>query len=201
MPIMTVRHFTEADIPVRTELLREPHFQANLTDFAVSEPDDGLTAWQLRTITEEHATKRIFTICGPRGDVVGFAWITSIDWRSQCCELSFGMLPRYRGGLGALAVAAAHQYLRAELNMAVITNQVLDHNQMLHSETSLAAHQQVTCVRDSFTVGEWRNACYWTFTEADDQARQEQAEARRREVAERIRSARPAPPKAPEHRS
>jgi RimJ/RimL family protein N-acetyltransferase len=189
MPIMTVRHFTEADIPIRTELLREPHFQANLTDFAVSTADDGLVAGQRRTIEEQHRTKRIFTICGPRGDVVGFAWITSIDWRSQCCELSFGVLPRYRGGLGALAVAAAHQYLRAELNMRVIVNQVLDHNRMLHSPESLAAHQQVTCVRDSYTVGQWRAACYWTFTEADDQARQAQAESRRREVAERIRSA------------
>jgi Acetyltransferase (GNAT) domain len=190
MPIMTVRHFTEADIPVRTALLREPRFQANLTDFAVSTADDGLAASQRRTIEEQHRTKRIFTICGPHGDLVGFAWITSIDWRSQCCELSFGVLPRYRGGLGALAVAAAHQYVRRELNMRVIVNQVLDHNRMLHSAQSLAEHQQVICTRDSYTVGEWRAACYWTFTEADDRAFHERAGARRREVAERIRSAR-----------
>jgi RimJ/RimL family protein N-acetyltransferase len=187
MTMMTVRHFTEADIPLRTALLRESHFQANLTDFAVSTDDDGLTDNQLSTIREQHRTKRIFTICGPRGQVVGFAWITSIDWRHQCCELSFGVLPGFRGGLGTLAVAAAHDHLRSELNMKVVVNQVLEHNRMLHSAESLAAQRRVYCDFDSYTVGRWRSACYWTFTEQDAREQREQEQARRREVADRIR--------------
>ncbi len=188
MPRMTVRHFTEADIPIRSELLREPHFQANLTDFAVSTDDDGLTANQHRTIHEDHQYKRMFTMCGPKGEIVGFSWITSIDWPSQSCELSFGVLPRFRGGLGAEAVAAAHDYLRAELNMRVIINQVFAHNTMLQSADALANSRQVLASYDTFTVGQWRSACYWTLTEADVQERQRQGQARRQELAERIRA-------------
>jgi RimJ/RimL family protein N-acetyltransferase len=183
-----IRHFTEADIPLRTALLRESRFQANLTDFAVVADDDALVANQHRTIEQEHQVKRIFTICGPKGQVAGFAWITSIDWRSQCCELSFGILPRYRGGFGAAAVAAAHAYLRAELNMRVIVNQVLEHNTMLHSADSLAAHRRIRCAHDSYTVGQWRAACYWSWTEDDVREQNSQAEDRRRAIADRIRA-------------
>lgn len=188
MRVITVRHFTEADIPIRNELQRESRFQANLTDIALSTDDDGLAAAQRRTIHEEHHTKRYFTMCGRKGQVVGFAWISSIDWRGQCCELSFGVLPRYRGGLGALAVQAAHEYLRAELNMRVVINQVLEHNTMLQSAEKLAASRQVRCDFDSYTVGEWRATCYWTLTEKDVQAYDHEEETRRRTVAERIRA-------------
>lgn len=187
MSFVTIRHFIEDDIPLRTELLRESHFQVNLTDFAVSISDDGLTANQRRTIDEEHATKRMFTLCGPQDRVVGFAWITSIDWRNQCCELSFGVLPRDRG-VGAVAAAAAHNYLRAELNMRVIVNQVLGHNTMLHSAESLTAQQRVRCDFDSYTVGGWRSAYYWTFTEEDVRAQRHEERERRRALADRIRA-------------
>ncbi|MDQ7808698.1 hypothetical protein Q5425_33610 [Amycolatopsis sp. A133] len=187
MPIVTVRHFTEEDIPLRTELLREARFTANLTDFAVGAGDDGLIARQHRTITEEHRTKRMFTLCGPRGRVMGFAWITSIDWRAQRCELSFGVLPRDRG-LGALAVYAVHKHLRDELNMRVIVNQVLTHNTMFLSAEALEAQHQVRCERDSYTVGEWRTACYWTLSDEDVRKHEASAGQRRRELAERIRA-------------
>ncbi|WP_410667787.1 GNAT family N-acetyltransferase [Amycolatopsis sp. cmx-4-68] len=187
MPIVTVRHFTEEDVPLRTELLREARFTANLTDFAVGTGDDGLTARQHRTITEEQRTKRIFTVCGPRGRVMGFAWITSIDWRAQRCELSFGVLPRDRG-LGGFAVYAVHKHLRDELNMRVIVNQVLTHNTMFLSAEALEAQHQVRCERDSYTVGEWRTACYWTLSEEDIRAHRESEGERRRELAERIRA-------------
>lgn len=188
MKYMTVRHFTEADIPIRSELLRESQFQANLTDFAVCTDDDGLIANQRRTIHEEHHVKRIFTLCGRQGQVVGFAWISSIDWRSQRCELSFGVLPRYRGGLGAVAVEAAHKYVRAELNMRVVVNQVLEHNTMLQSAERLAATRQVRCNFDSYTVGQWRAACFWSLTEHDVQAYVHEEQARRRALADRIRA-------------
>ncbi|HEX6498607.1 MAG TPA: GNAT family N-acetyltransferase [Micromonosporaceae bacterium] len=188
MSFVTVRHFTEADIPIRTELLRESRFAANLTDFAVVAADDALVANQMRTIHSEHRVKRIFTLCGPRDQVVGFAWITSIDWRSQTCELSFGILPRYRGYYGAPAVAAAHTYVRDELNMRVTVNQVLAHNTMMHSADALAAQRKVTCAYDSYTVGEWRSACYWTETDEDFQAMRARLDDRRRELAERIRA-------------
>lgn len=188
MPFMTVRHFTAEDIPLRSELLREARFQANLTDFAMSLDDDSLAANMRATIEDEHDVKRIFTICGPQGQVVGFCWITSIDWRSQCCELSFGVLPRYRSGFGFKAVEAAHEYVRAELNMRVIVNQVLEHNTMLQSAETMAQQTQVRSAHDSYTVGQWRTAHYWTLTEQDVLAARRRNLARRQEIADRVRA-------------
>jgi len=139
VPFMTVRHFTEADIPIRTELLRENKYQTNLNDFAMSADDRALADGMRRTIAEQHHTKRLFTMCGSKGQVVGFSWITSIDWRSQACELSFAVLPRYRSGFGFKAVEAAHEYLREQLHMDVIINQVLSHNTMMLSAAELEA--------------------------------------------------------------
>jgi RimJ/RimL family protein N-acetyltransferase len=188
MQVMTVRHFTEADIPARIEHMRDPDFQANLSDFAASISDGDLAASQRRTIAEEQHIARIFTICGPDGEVAGFAWISSIDWYSQCCELSFGVLPRYRGGLGALAAVALHEYLRSELNMRVVVSQVLDHNLMMQSAELVAARRQVTCPLDSYTAGEWRAAYFWAFTDADARSYPGAEQARRQALADRIRA-------------
>ena len=188
MPFMTVRHFTEADIPVRTELLRENKFQTNLNDFAMSSHDRALADGMRQTIDAEHHVKRLFTMCGSKGQVVGFSWITSIDWRSQTCELSFAVLPRYRSGFGFKAVEAAHEYLREQLHMDVIINQVLSHNTMMLSAVELDAHAQVRAEYDSYTVGEWRTACYWTVTRDDVRDRKQRDLARRQEIADRVRA-------------
>lgn len=188
MPFMTVRHFTEADIPVRTELLRENKFQTNLNDFAMSAADRELADGMRRTIESDHQVKRLFTMCGSKGQVVGFSWITSIDWRSQTCELSFAVLPRYRSGFGFKAVEAAHEYLREQLHMDVIINQVLSHNTMMLSAAELEANAQVRAEYDSYTVGQWRTACYWTVTRDDVRSRKEREWARRQEIADRVRA-------------
>lgn len=188
MPFMAVRHFTEADIPIRTELLRENKHQTNLNDFAMSADDRALADGMRRTIAEQHHTKRLFTMCGSKGQVVGFSWITSIDWRSQTCELSFAVLPRYRSGFGFKAVEAAHEYLREQLHMNVIINQVLSHNTMMLSASELEANAQVGAEYDSYTVGQWRTACYWTVTRDDVRDRKQREWARRQEITDRIRA-------------
>jgi hypothetical protein len=135
----------------------------------------------------------MFTMCDARGATVGFAWITSIDWPGQTCELSFGVLPERRGLYGAAAVDAAHAHIRAELNMRVVVNQVLEHNTMLVSADELSEQRRVRCAYDSYTVGQWRTACYWTESEQDVRRRRDQAAGRRRAIADRIRSASPRP--------
>ncbi|WP_353942648.1 GNAT family N-acetyltransferase [Streptomyces sp. HUAS MG91] len=184
----TIRHFTEADIPQRTALLREQRFRANLTDFAVVSSDEALVVNQTRTIEGEHRVKRMYAMCHPDGRTLGFAWITSIDWRSRSCELSFGVLPQYRGGYGAAAVAAMHRYIREELNMLTVINQVLVHNTMLVSAEGLAEQAQVRCSHDSFTAGEWRSSCYWTQDAEDYERSVAEHEERRRAIAARIRA-------------
>lgn len=186
---MTVRHFTESDVPMRTELLRESRFTANLTDFAVLTDTGELVERQRATIEHEQDVKRIFTVRGPRDQPIGFVWITSIDWRSQSCELSIALLPRYRGGYGLPAMAAARDYVHHELNMVTIIDQVLAHNTMLQSAELLAIRHSVRCPYDSFTVGEWRTALYWTQTREQFREDGEDMVRRRAQRRDRIMAA------------
>ncbi|TDV54811.1 GNAT family N-acetyltransferase [Actinophytocola oryzae] len=184
--IASLRHFAEEDLPLRTELLRDDKFQANLTDFATLSDTEALTASQRRTIEEEHDVKRIFSVLGTKGQVVGFVWLTSLDWRSQTCELSIAVLPRYRGAYGLAAIAAALRYIHDELNMETVINQVLAHNTMLQSQALLDSRHTVTCAYDSFTVGEWRTALFWADTREEYHATKIEFEKRRAERRDRI---------------
>jgi RimJ/RimL family protein N-acetyltransferase len=184
--IASLRHFAEEDLPLRTELLRDNKFQANLTDFATLADTDALMAGQRRTIEDEHDVKRIFTVCGTKGQPVGFVWLTSIDWRSQTCELSIAVLPRYRGTYGLAAIAAALRYVHDELNMEAIVNQVLAHNTMLQSQALLDSRHTVTCPHDSYTVGEWRTALFWADTRAEYHLSKVEFEKRRKARRDRI---------------
>jgi RimJ/RimL family protein N-acetyltransferase len=185
MSIM-LRHFAEADVPIRCDLLRDSGYQANLNDLAVGAHGDTVAEIELRTIRSEQQTRRIFTICTPDGTVMGFGWLGSIDWPNQCCELSFAMLPKYRHGFGVPAIAAVRDYLHSELNLQIVVNQVLSHNTMLQSADNLAAYRQAVCEYDSYTVGQWRTACFWTNSEQEMRA---ERETRRRERSARIRAA------------
>ncbi|HEY8980275.1 MAG TPA: GNAT family N-acetyltransferase [Streptomyces sp.] len=186
---VTIRHFTHEDVPSRSALLRDADFQANLTDFAVESEDDALDAWQRRTIDHEQHTKRIYTACRGDGEVIGFLWITSLDWRSQVCELSFALLPRFRRGFGPPAIQAARAHLHDELNMRVVIDQVLEHNTMLNSGREALERMQVRIPYDSYTVGEWRTACYWTQSAAEFRARRADELHRRADRSARIRAA------------
>lgn len=190
MRAVTVRHFTEDDVPLRVALLRDGRFQANLNDRAVVTGDDELTAAQLATLRDGQDDERVYTACGRDGQPIGFLWITTIDWRSRTCELSIAMLPRYRlSSYGPVALRVIQEHLHDELGMRVIVNQVLAHNTMLHSATALAANRTVECAHDSWTVGEWRTACYWSQTAEAFHAGVAEWERRRATTAARIAAA------------
>ena len=182
-------HFAAEDVPIRNALLRDPEFQANITDFASTVDDDELSASPLRTIAEEHDTKRIFTVRRGQGEVIGLWWITSIDWRSQSCELSFALLPRFRRAFGTHLAEAAFRYLYDELNMKVVISQVMEHNVMLHSTERLTRLRRVRSPYDQFTAGHWVTACYWTSTVEDSRDDVRDLARRRAEHAARLRAA------------
>jgi hypothetical protein len=184
--MITLRHFAESDVPIRCALLRDPRYQANINDLAVVADDDAVAQKELDTIRSQQDTRRIFTVCTENGTVVGFAWLTSLDWLSQSCELTLAILPQFRYGVGVLTNAAVRDYLHGELNLRIVVNQVLSHNTMLQSSGSLAALRRVTCEYDSYTVGQWRTACYWTNSEQELSADHERA---REERSARIRAA------------
>jgi hypothetical protein len=59
---------------------------------------------------------------------------------------------------------------------------------MLQSAESLAAASRVRCEFDSYTVGQWRTAMFWTDTEDDARIQDLKVAQRRRDLAERIRA-------------
>ncbi len=184
-----MRHFELSDIPVRSALLRDGRVLANINDDALNQADDQLAEGQRRTVEEQHHTKLIYTVCMPDGSTIGFCWLTSIDWRSRSCELSFALLPEYRIGLGSALVPEAREFMFRELNMRTMINQVLDHNTMLLSTGDQRELSQVTCDYDSYTVGEFRRARYWSRTVEQCVAEAEEFRRRRAERRERILAA------------
>jgi len=188
MRALTVRHFTEADVPLRTAVLREQRFGSNLTDWALVADVEEVQAHQRRLLARAQETVRIYCACRGDGEVVGFLWITDVDWRAQTCELSVAMLPRYRVGFGTLAVIAAQHHLYGELNIRVVVHRVLEHNTMLNSRDRLATTSQVRCDHDSYTVGEFRTALMWTQTAEDFHANLDRLPNRRDELGARIRA-------------
>lgn len=184
---LTIRHFTGADVPLRTALMRDPDFQANIADIAALAGDDELAKIQLRTIAEEQDTKRIFTVC--RGDeVVGFWWLSAIDWPGRTGELSFALLPRFRHFLGLHLIEEAQGYLHDELNIEVIVDRVLEHNVMLHSRSRLAHLSAVRAEYNQFTTGRWCTILCWTRTAKEFRVQDREIAVRRAERAGRIRA-------------
>jgi hypothetical protein len=184
---VTVRHFTAEDVPIRSALLRDPQFQANITDVASRTMDDELAASQLRTIAEEQNTKQIFTVCRRGDEIIGFFWISHIDWRSQSCELSLALLPKFRRAFGLLLVQAALRHLYDELNMQVVIDQVLEHNVMLLSESTVAERSQIRSIYNQFTDGRWVTACAWSNA-VEESWREPNFDRQRAKRAARIRT-------------
>lgn len=166
-----VRHFTEADVPVRTALLLDAAVLANLNGDAATRSVEELHAAQVATIRTGQHDKMILTAETAKGRVLGFLWLTSIDWRSRSCEASIAMLPDARFGMGALAFDAMSDFVFDDLNMLVVVNQVLAHNTMMQSSADVEGRAQVTSPYDCYTSGAFRTSQYWTETAEQYRAR------------------------------
>ncbi|MGQ0838599.1 GNAT family N-acetyltransferase [Actinokineospora sp.] len=185
---LTIRHFTPADVPLRTALLREPHCLENIGDWPLLTDHGEIVARQHAAIAHRQASLRLFCVCRGTGEVIGFVWMTDIDWRSQTCQFSIVLVERYRGGFGTPAVITAREYLHNELNMRVVVNRVFEHNTMLNSRGQLTASRQVTCPYDGYTVGEFRTQSAWVQTVDDFRASVAELPQRRAELRARIQS-------------
>lgn len=177
---LDVSHLEESDIPERITLLYDVAVRNNLNAITLAHSAEELTAAHRRALAAEHQTKRFFKLSLGDGGLIGYCWITEIDWVNQTCELSIAILPGFRVGYGFIGLLRMYDYLYDTLNVRVVVNQILDGNEMLRSRTSIAPLVQVESPLDSLTCGALRTAYYWT------QNRDEHAElARRRQQTRR----------------
>ena len=184
-----VRHLAERDVPARTRLLVDALVLANLNGDAATRSAEEVTAGQLATIATGQHEKMIFTAETEGGRLLGFLWLTSIDWRSRSCEVSIAMLPEARFGMGALAFDAMCDFVFDSLNMVVVVNQVLAHNTMMQSSAEVAARSAVVAEHDCHTSGEFRTSHYWTETAVQYRSRHAERSRRRAARAARVAAA------------
>lgn len=158
-----VTHLEEEDIEERILLLFDYHVQKNLNHTSMLLNKDEIRKSHIDTINHGQEFKRYYVIKTSNQNIIGYCWITSVDWVEQTCELSISILPDFRIGYGMLALLEMYNYLYKYLNMRTIINQVLEGNQLLRSEDSLNK-KSIKSRYDSFTFGKYRSAFTWTQT-------------------------------------
>ncbi len=160
---LLVTHMEKGDIDERISLLFDYHVQKNINHSSVLMSKNEIRESHFNTINDGQEFKRYYVIRTLNQALVGYCWITSIDWIEQTCELSISILPEFRVGYGLLALLEMYDYLYKSLNIRAVINQILEGNKLLRSERSLR-NSAIKSVYDSFTFGKYRSAFIWTQT-------------------------------------
>jgi hypothetical protein len=161
-----IEHFEHEHIEDRISLLYDYHIQKNLNHLSMQFDKNKIREIHEDSIENKQNSKRYYVIKTNKNRIVGYCWISSIDWINRTCELSIGILPEYRIGYGLLALVKMYDYLYDQLNMKTVLNQILEGNELLRSKVSLNG-LAIKIKRDSFTAGKVRNAYMWTQTKQE----------------------------------
>jgi hypothetical protein len=186
MKRLLLRHYDHDDVEERIALMTEAAFQRNLAHSPALTSHEELCAREHRTIDEQYETRIVYVVTTRSGVTIGYAWISSIDWISRCCELSIALLPRYRRGYGLAALIELYDHLYDNMNFETVVNQVLAGNDMLLSDDAARAVRHVHCRRDSYNDGEFRDALYWSQTGDEHRAFAERTRERHARIRARI---------------
>lgn len=183
---------------LRIELLREEHIaervaiysdtrvRSNLAHTGALIPPDEMTEAHREWLGGEGEERLMYRLSTPSGELVGFTWLTEIDWVNQTCELSITVLPDFRRRMGLLALLAMYDFLHNTLNMQVIVNQVLSVNEMLLRPEVRADRAQVVSPDDCFTSGALRTNYRWTQDRAEHERFTRRAIQRRERIRDRL---------------
>jgi hypothetical protein len=161
-----IEHFEHEHIEDRISLLYDYHIQKNLNHLSMIFDKNKIREIHEDSIENQQSSKRYYVIKTNKNKIVGYCWISSIDWINRTCELSIGILPEFRIGYGLLALVKMYDYLYDQLNMKTVLNQILEGNELLRSKVSLNG-LAIKLEQDSFTAGKVRNAYMWTQTKEE----------------------------------
>lgn len=160
---LIISHLEENDVKGRMDLLYDYHVQKNLNHISMLLNETQIKESHLQCILHQQDSKRYYIIKTHSEKIVGYCWISSIDWINSSCELSISILPQYRIGYGYLALIEMYEYIYKHLNIKTIINQILEGNELLRSETSIKDFA-VKSEYDSYTAGKYRSSYIWTQT-------------------------------------
>lgn len=170
MKRLRVRLMRAEDIDDRVALYLDERVQSNLSHAGTLVGREQLRAAHLDWLESDWHERLMYRVSTEGDELVGFTWLTEIDWISQRCELSIMLMPRYRQQLGLLALISMYDYLYETLNMHVVLNQVLSVNEMLLSPQLRRSRAQVISPDHVYTLGELRTSYLWGQCRAEHQA-------------------------------
>nr|WP_256439604.1 GNAT family N-acetyltransferase [Sporosarcina sp. 6E9] len=152
------------NVEERINLLLDFHVQKNLNHTSMLVSKDELRNMSLERIKSGQNILRFYVVKSPNKQVIGYCWISSIDWIEQSCELSISIFPEFRVGYGLLALLEMYEYLYQHLNMKTIVNQSLEGNSLLLAKNSSIKENAIRSDFDSYTFGRYRSSYLWTQT-------------------------------------
>lgn len=156
-----ITHLEQEDIDGRISLLYDFHVQQNLNHLSMMVDQSEIKEFYSNAVKEQQDNKRYYVIRTKNREIIGYCWITEIDWINRSCELSISILPKYRIGFGFLAMIEMYNYLYFHLHMKSVINQVLEGNTLLLKNTPKSAIKRRM---DSFTFGIYRKSYLWNQT-------------------------------------
>jgi RimJ/RimL family protein N-acetyltransferase len=161
---LTVRPYTEADIPFRYSLLQDPAAETNLQPILKVINRDEFFAAERAHLAQGCASRPTFVVETAHGKPVAMTWVGPIDWQHRVGDVALIVAPRFRIGYGTLVVIAVQRLLFEEYNLDVAISQVYSGNNMLQTGSAVLQHRQVTLVDEIWQGGEYWSAHLWTTT-------------------------------------
>ncbi len=183
---LVIRLLREEDIAERVAIYSDPRVRSNLAHTGALVPPDEMTLAHQEWLAGTADERLMYRLSLPSGELVGFTWLTELDWVEQTCELSIAILPDYRSRMGLLALLAMYDHLHNTLNMQVVVNQVLSVNEMLLRPEVRADRAQVVSPDDCFTAGALRTNYRWTQDRAEHERFTRRAVQRRERIRNRL---------------
>lgn len=187
MRLLRVRLMRAEDIDERADLYLDARVQSNLTHAGSTLTREQVRSAHLGWLQHDWHERLMYRVSTESDQLVGFTWLTDIDWLSRSCELSIMLVPAHRSRLGMLALITMYRYLYDTLNMHVVVNQVLSGNEMLLSEGRRESLTQVVCPDHVYTVGKLRTAYVWGQTRSDHEALMAHGAERAARISARVR--------------
>lgn len=156
-----IRRMTVGDIPARVDLLQDEHVKENIEDLAAVLPRRQIEAHNFQRMNDEESHHIDLVLENSSGAVLGYSWLSGIDWQSRLCEVSIALLPEYRGGLGHICYLAVKVFVFQSLGIRSILCQVLSSNRMMIGGEQLKKKATMHSKWDAYIAGEWRECYLW----------------------------------------
>lgn len=185
-PRLRIRLLRREDIAERVAIYSDPRVRNNLAHDGALITRDAMVKAHEEWLDSGFDERLMYRISLSSDEVIGFIWLTELDWTNQTCELSIAILPAFRGRFGLFALIQMYDLVHNTLNMEVVVNQVLSVNEMLIRPEVRASRAQIVSPDDCFTSGALRTNYRWTQDRSEHQHFTRRAIERRERIKQKL---------------